>query len=178
MDEKPGRGPLYLRALVWDNVDLEVSRLHVVQWLNRKGEAGQTKTETSVRTVPVPKYLVPDLRRWKLECPLSRAGFVFPGEEDANGERGPIAADVVLRHILRRALGIYTHAMRRQHDDSADLIAVAAGLAPPAEPRGNDVETNSALESSNRVQDVDSDCRLRDLNPRPTVYKTAALPLS
>jgi integrase len=29
---------------------------------------------------------------------------VFPGEPDARGERGPIDADVLLRHVLRRAL--------------------------------------------------------------------------
>jgi integrase len=29
---------------------------------------------------------------------------VFPGEPDAQGQRGPFDADILLRHILRRAL--------------------------------------------------------------------------
>jgi len=166
-----------LRALVWDQVDLGGSRLHVAQSMNRRGEAGATKTETSVRTVPLPAYLVPELKRWRLACPLSRAGYVFPGEAGANGERGAIVADVLLRNVLRRALrkaglpelrfhdlrhlaasfmveagvsvkraqeilghaserttlAVYTHALRRQHDDTADKIAEIAGLAVPAE---------------------------------------------
>lgn len=98
---------------------------------------------------------------------------MFPGEPDANGVRGPIDADILLRHILRRALrraglpplrfhdishlagtlmsdagvppkraqeilghadvrttlAIYTHIMKRRHDDSADKMAELAGLA-------------------------------------------------
>jgi len=93
-----------LRALTWDNIDLEGSRLHVAQSMTRRGEAGATKSETSVRTVPLPGYLVPDLKRWRLACPLARAGYMFPGEPNAPGERAAIQADVLLRHILRRAL--------------------------------------------------------------------------
>ena len=29
---------------------------------------------------------------------------MFPGEPNAQGERGPIEADILLRHVLRRAL--------------------------------------------------------------------------
>jgi integrase len=77
-----------LRGLIWDNVDLEGGRLHIAQSVNRAGEAGATKTETSVRTVPMPAYLLPSLKRWRLGCPLSRGGYVFPGEPDSLGERG------------------------------------------------------------------------------------------
>ncbi len=170
-----------LRGLVWDALDLDGARLHVAQSLNRRGEAGATKTETSVRTVPLPAYLVPELKRWRLACPLSSGGYVFPGEADASGARGPIVADVLLRNVLRRALrraglpelrfhdlrhmaaslmseagvpikraqeilghaserttlAIYTHAARRQHDDTADRIARLAGLAPAPAKRAN-----------------------------------------
>jgi hypothetical protein len=134
-----------------------------------------TKTETSVRPIPVPAYLIPELKRWKLACPVTARGLVFPGEPNAAGDRNPIAADILLRHILRRALrraglpplrfhdlrhmagtlmheggvplkraqeilghaserttlAIYTHSMRRTHDDSADKIAALAGLSAP-----------------------------------------------
>jgi len=110
-------------------------------------------------------------------------------EPNAQGERHPIDADILLRNILRRALrkaglpplrfhdlrhmagtlmheagvplkraqeilghaserttlAIYTHSMRRTHDDSADKIAVLAGLAP-AENFGNKRETISSVE--------------------------------
>jgi len=123
-----------------------------------------TKTESSMRTVPLPAYLSSELKRWKIACPPTARGLVFPGEPDGNGMRGPIEADKLPRNILRRALrraglpplrfhdmrhlagtlmaeagvppkraqeilghadvrttlSIYTHAMRRKHDDSAD----------------------------------------------------------
>lgn len=65
---------------------------------------GATTTERSVRTITLPAYLVPHLKRWKLACPLSPAGLVLPGEPDASGVRGAIEADKLLRNILRSAL--------------------------------------------------------------------------
>jgi hypothetical protein len=35
--------------------------------------------------------------------PITQRGLVFPGEPNACGERGPIDADKLLLHILRRA---------------------------------------------------------------------------
>ena len=57
-----------------------------------------------MRTVPLPAYLIPELKRWKLACPTTARGLVFPGEPNAAGERAPIDADKLLRNILRRAL--------------------------------------------------------------------------
>lgn len=71
---------------------------------NRRGEAAETKTEAGVRPTPIPAYLIPELKRWKLACSLTASGLVFPGEPNEAGERGPIDADDLLRKILRRAL--------------------------------------------------------------------------
>jgi hypothetical protein len=47
-------------------------------------------------------------------------------------------AEEILGHASERAtLAIYTHSMRRSHDDSADKIAALAGLSPPASDLGN-----------------------------------------
>jgi integrase len=179
-----------VRGLTWDAVDLEGKRLHIETQASRRGDEAVTKTETSVRTVQIPAYLIPDLRRWKLACPVTARGLVFPGEPNKAGERNPIDADILLRHILRRALrraglpplrfhdlrhmagtllseagvpikraqeilghaserttlAIYTHSMRRTHDDSADKIAALAGLSPAAD-LGNKVETIDSVES-------------------------------
>ena len=110
---------------------------------------------------------------------------MFPGEPNEQGERGPIAADKLLRNTLRRALrraglsplrfhdmrhlagtlmseasvppkraqeilghadvrttlAIYTHAMKRKHDDSADRMA-ELGLTS----LGNKWETTGSVE--------------------------------
>lgn len=186
-----------VRGLCWDSIDVDGKRLFVEQAVTRRGEQGATKTESSVRPVPLPAYLIPDLKRWKLACPITPQGFVFPGEPDAFGKRGAIDADVLLRHVLRRALrkaglpplrfhdlrhlagsfmheagvplkraqeilghaserttlAVYTHSMRRQHDDSADKIAMIAGLVPRE--LGDKRETCDDLESANLAQVVE-----------------------
>ncbi|MDB6087793.1 MAG: putative integrase, partial [Gammaproteobacteria bacterium] len=176
-----------IRGLVWDSIDLEGKRLFVEHQATRRRADDTTKTESSVRTVPVPGYLIPELKRWKLACPPTARGLVFPGELDATGERGPIDSDKLLRNILRRALrraglpplrfhdmrhlagtlmseagvpprraqeilghadvrttlAIYTHAMKRRHDDSADKMAELAGLTAA----GNKRETSSSVKN-------------------------------
>lgn len=177
-----------IRGLAWDSIDLAGKRLFVERAVTRRGDDGAPKTEASVRTVPLPAYLIPELKRWKLACPLTPQGLVFPGEPNARGERGAIDADKLLRHILRRALrkaglpplrfhdlrhmaatlmhgagvslkraqeilghaserttlGIYTHAMKGQHDDSADKMAALAGLAGNKRETNGDVGTEEA----------------------------------
>jgi integrase len=188
-----------IRGLVWDSIDLEGKRLFVERQASRRGEEAVTKTESSVRPVPLPAYLIPELKRWKLACPITERGLVFPGEPNTRGERNAIDADKLLRHILRRALrraglpalrfhdlrhmagtlmheagvslkraqeilghaserttlAIYTHSMRRTHDDSADKIAVLAGLAPAPKFLGNNLETSGSVKSH---ESAVSDC--------------------
>ena len=178
-----------VRGLTWDSIDLEGKRLFIERQANRRGEDAATKTESSVRPIPIPAYLIPELKRWKLACPITDRGLVFPGEPNDKGERNAIDADILLRHILRRALrraglpelrfhdlrhmagtlmheagvplkraqeilghaserttlSIYTHSMRRTHDDSADKIAILAGLTP-APNLGNKMETIDSVE--------------------------------
>jgi integrase len=176
-----------VRGLVWESIDLDGKRLFVEQQATRRRDDDITKTENSVCTVPLPAYLIPELKRWKLACPVTARGLVFPGEPNEEGERGPIDADKLLRNILRRALrraglpplrfhdmrhlagtlmseagvplkraqeilghadvrttlAIYTHAIRRKHDDSADKMAELAGLTN----LGNKWETTGSVES-------------------------------
>ena len=56
----------------------------------------------------------------------------------------PKRAQEILGHAdVRTTLAIYTHAMRRKHDDSADKMAETAGLTNV----GNKWETTSSVES-------------------------------
>jgi integrase len=93
-----------VRDLTWESIDLEGKRVFIERPASGRGEQAATKTESSVRPNPLPAYLIPELRRWKLACPLTERCLVFPGEPNAQGERGPIDADILLRHVLRRAL--------------------------------------------------------------------------
>jgi integrase len=175
-----------LRGLAWPMVDLEGKRIHVVSQATRRRADDPTKTPHSIRTVPIPDYLIPDLIHWKSVCPDSCGDFVFPGPPNELGKRGPIDADKLLRNILRRALrkaglppvrfhdlrhlagtlmseagvppkraqeilghadvrttlAIYTHTLKRKHDDSANRMADIAGLSG----LGNKRETIGSVE--------------------------------
>ena len=206
-----------VRGLVWDSIDLEGKRLFVEHQATRRRADDITKTESALRTVPLPAYLIPEFKRWKLACPLTTRGLVFPGEADAKtGERRPIEADKLLRNILRRALrkaglpplrfhdmrhlagtlmseagvppkraqeilghadvrttlAIYTHTMRRKHDDSADKMAELAGLTQA----GNNRETSDAVvpeEGDLSVCSIGSPGRIRTADQRinsPSLY--------
>jgi integrase len=175
-----------LRGLAWPMVDLEGKRIHVVSQATRRRADDPTKTPHSIRTVPIPDYLIPDLIHWKSVCPDSCGDLVFPGPPNALGKRGPIDADKLVRNILRRALrkaglppvrfhdlrhlagtlmseagvppkraqeilghadvrttlAIYTHTLKRKHDDSANRMADIAGLSG----LGNKRETIGSVE--------------------------------
>jgi integrase len=72
-----------LRGLRWEDVDLNKSELHVRQRADRYQKIGKPKSEAGERTVPLPPPLVAELRKWKLACPKSAMGLVFP-----NGDGG------------------------------------------------------------------------------------------
>jgi integrase len=57
-----------MRGLTWDAIDIAGKRLLVEHQATRRREDDATKTESSLRTVPVPSYLIPELKRWKLAC--------------------------------------------------------------------------------------------------------------
>lgn len=67
-----------LRGLRWDDVDLKNSELNVRQRADRYNAIGKPKSDTSERTIPMPPSVVSTLREWKLACPKSELGLVFP----------------------------------------------------------------------------------------------------
>src|SRR6516165_5407329 len=67
-----------LRGLRWEDVDLKHAKLHVRQRADRYQTIGKPKSESGERTVPLPPMVVNTLREWKLKCPKSEHGIVFP----------------------------------------------------------------------------------------------------
>jgi integrase len=67
-----------LRGLRWSDVDLKVGELHVRQRADRFGSIGAPKSKAGSRTIPLAPELVSALKAWKLACPISAAGLVFP----------------------------------------------------------------------------------------------------
>jgi integrase len=67
-----------LRGLRWADVDVDKRELHVRQRADRYSAIGKPKSESGERTVPLTTIVVNTLREWKLACPKSEAGLVFP----------------------------------------------------------------------------------------------------
>jgi integrase len=67
-----------LRGLQWSCVDLKKAELHVRQRADKFNTIGKPKSASGQRTVPLPPIVVNTLREWKLACPKSELGLVFP----------------------------------------------------------------------------------------------------
>ena len=67
-----------LRGLRWADVDLDKRELHVRQRADRYNVMGNPKSESGERAVPLTPIVVNTLREWKLACPKSSLGIVFP----------------------------------------------------------------------------------------------------
>ena len=67
-----------LRGLRWADIDFEKRELHVRQRADRYSSIGKPKSESGERTVPLTPNVVNMLREWKLACPKSDLGLVFP----------------------------------------------------------------------------------------------------
>ena len=67
-----------LRGLAWGGLDLRAATVTVTQRADAKGTIGAPKSASSRRTVPLPPSAATALKKWKLACPSSDAGLVFP----------------------------------------------------------------------------------------------------
>src|SRR5271169_563788 len=67
-----------LRGLRWEDVDLRHGKLQVRQRADRYQTIGKPKSESGERAIPLPPMVANTLREWKLRCPKSEHGIVFP----------------------------------------------------------------------------------------------------
>jgi integrase len=85
-----------LRGLRWSNIDLSRRVLHVRERADEYNSLGRPKSGSGERSVPLPPIVVSALREWKLRCPKSDLGLVFPS---------PRGAGIVTRdYIVKRGL--------------------------------------------------------------------------
>jgi len=86
-------------GLTWADVDLAAGKLHIrrsVSWPKRRGTKEtqariyKPKTKSGTRTIPMRPELVAALKRWKLACPPTEKGWVFPGETGEPKHRSTI----------------------------------------------------------------------------------------
>jgi integrase len=85
-----------LRALLWEDIDLEERILHVRRGADWWGTIGPTKSKNGARDIPMTPYVVNTLRAWKLACPPAAPGrldLVFPGRADKVVSHSTVQSD-------------------------------------------------------------------------------------
>lgn len=101
-----------LTALTWPDVDFDAATIAIrrsVSWAKDRTSEGtskprfyEPKTPSSRRLIPLTPELLSALKRWKLACPPSALGLVFPNAEGTPRHRSTIAQEG-LRPALKRA---------------------------------------------------------------------------
>lgn len=67
-----------LRGLRWQDVDFEKGFIYVRQRADAYNQMGEPKSRAGYRDIPAGPMVLNALRRWKLRCPKSDLGLVFP----------------------------------------------------------------------------------------------------
>lgn len=67
-----------LRGLPWRCVDLKAGTVTVDQRADLKNVIGPPKSEAGHRTIPLPASAIAALKAWKIACPPTDGGLVFP----------------------------------------------------------------------------------------------------
>jgi integrase len=67
-----------LRGLIWTDVDLDAGLIRVRRRADRWNDIGPPKTSAGNRDIPLAPLVVNTLREWKVACPNSELGLVFP----------------------------------------------------------------------------------------------------
>ncbi|MBB4099791.1 tyrosine-type recombinase/integrase [Sphingomonas kyeonggiensis] len=94
-----------LRGLAWGAVDLRAATVSVNQRADAAGTIGNPKSAAGHRTVPLPPSAVKALKAWKLACPPTEAGLVFPSVGRREGQGGkPMPHRYVALNILAPVL--------------------------------------------------------------------------
>ena len=67
-----------LRGLIWDHVDFEKKVIRVRQRADYRNKMGSPKSKAGNRDVPLAPMVINTLRQWRLACPQTELGLVFP----------------------------------------------------------------------------------------------------
>jgi integrase len=75
-----GMRPSELRGLTWDHVDFEGRIIEIRRRADYHGKLGSPKSKAGNRDIPLSPMALNTLKQWKLACPRSELGLVFPAK--------------------------------------------------------------------------------------------------
>jgi integrase len=128
-----------LRGLRWIDIDLDRRELHVRQRADRFKTIGAPKSASGERTVPMLPFVVNALKEWRLACPKSELGLVFPNprgvvEDYNNIVRGGLLPTQFAAGVTVDGKAKYTglHCLRHFYASSCINRKADGGLELPA----------------------------------------------
>jgi integrase len=113
-----------LRGLQWSGIDFERRELHVRQRADRYGAIGAPKSESGERTLPLTPLVFGALREWKLACPRSELGLVFP----SSGGLIEHHSNIVRNGLVPAAIAAGVTVLERAADGSSVVRAKYSGM--------------------------------------------------
>jgi integrase len=121
-----------IRGLTWADIDLKNQSITVARKADRWNELHSPKSAAGHRTIPVGPAMIGALKAWKLQCPPTEAGLVFPNQprgrqsEKTKGRTGggPITQHAMATLLLKveGAAGVARDTGR--HDDGEPILAL------------------------------------------------------
>jgi integrase len=122
-----------LRGLLWQDVDLDRALIHVRRRADKAGAFGPPKSEAGTRDVPLAPLVVHTLKEWRLACPPSELGLVFPSRAGTVMNYGNILHRQF--HPLQVACGVVEeagHPKFGMHDlrHATAALLIEQGLSP------------------------------------------------
>ena len=125
-----------LWALQWGDLDWNGKRLFIRRsvW---KGSFQMPKSQKSVRKIDLPDGLIPELRKWKLRCPLSERDLMFPSAEGSvtdhdnarNRHFDAALRRAKLRHVSFHSLRHTNASLRIRAEQNIKYISTQLGHA-------------------------------------------------
>ena len=125
-----------LWGLQWGDVDWNSGKIHVRRSL-WKGQFHTPKSKTSIRQVDMPPFLVSELKKWRIRCPISKDELVFPNTDGEPSNHytvfknhfKPALRRAGLRHVTFHSLRHSNASMRIQYGQNIKYLSTQLGHA-------------------------------------------------
>jgi integrase len=125
-----------LWGLQWGDVDWNSCQIHIRRSL-WKGEFQTPKSKSSIRRVDIPSFLISELKKWKIRCPINEDDLAFPNTDGKASNHytvfknhfHPALRRAGLRNVSFHSLRHSNASMRIQYGQNIKYLSTQLGHA-------------------------------------------------